>query len=184
MGQTGRLHDLVESVLPTLDLSDLELVDIQVGGGLVRVTVDRPDGVDLDSLSEANRAISAALDREDLVPGGRYTLEVTSPGVERPLRTPAHFQRFVGTGVNVKTRPGTDGDRRLAGTLAEADGAGIVIVGSGLPEQGRRLAYSDIEKARTTFEWGQPGAGRDDRRGSRRHAPRKSPPSTKKATTS
>jgi ribosome maturation factor RimP len=184
MGQTGRLHDLVDTVLSTLGISDLELVDVQVGAGLVRVTVDRPNGVDLDLLSETNRAISAALDREELVPGGRYTLEVTSPGVERPLRTPEHFRRFIGTGVNVKTRPGTDGDRRLAGTLADADGAGIVIVGSGLPEEGRRLAYSDIEKARTTFEWGQSGAGRDDKRGRRRRAPRKSPPSTKKATTS
>jgi ribosome maturation factor RimP len=177
MGQTSRAHELIESVLST---SDLELVDVQVGGGLVRVTLDRPGGIDLDALSEANRAISAALDREDPVPGGRYTLEVTSPGVERPLRTPEQFQRFIGADVSVKTRPGTDGERRVAGCLTHADGSGVVITGSGLPDDGRRLAYTDIERARTTFAWGATGPA--GRRGGRAHRP--SPPSTKNATTS
>src|SRR5437016_5869544 len=118
MGHTRRVHDVIESVLST---SGLELVDIQVGAGLVRVTVDRPGGIDLEALSDSNRAISAALDRDDPIPGGSYTLEVTSPGVERPLRTPEQFQRFVGTEVSVRTRPGTDGERRVAGRLADAD---------------------------------------------------------------
>ena len=181
MAQTRRAHELIESVLAT---SDLELVDISVGGGLVRVTVDRPGGVDLDALSEVNRAISAALDRDDPVPGGRYTLEVTSPGVERPLHTPEQFQRFVGTDVSVKTKPGTDGERRVAGTLAEADGSGVVITGSGLPGDGRRLAYGDIERARTTFAWGPTDPGRGGRRPAPRGPHRPSAPSTKKATTS
>jgi ribosome maturation factor RimP len=180
MGQASRAHELIESVLST---SDLELVDIQVGGGLVRVTLDRPGGIDLDALSDANRTISAALDREDPIPGGRYTLEVTSPGVERPLRTPQQFQRFVGADVIVKTRPGTEGERRVAGRLAHADGSGVVITGSGLPEDGRRLAYTDIERARTLFAWGATDPGPGGHRGARRpHRP--TPPSTKKATTS
>lgn len=181
MGQTRRAYELIESVLST---SGLELVDVQVGGGLVRVTVDRPGGVDLDGLSEINRAISAALDREDAIPGGRYTLEVTSPGVERPLRTPEQFQRFIGSQVSVKTRPGIDGERRLAGRLAHADGSGVVITGAGLPEDGRRLAYTDIERARTTFEWGPTDPGNGGRRGARRAPHRPSPPSTKKVRTS
>jgi ribosome maturation factor RimP len=181
MGQARRAHELIESVLST---SGLELVDVQVGGGLVRVTVDRPGGVDLDALSETTRAVSAALDHEDPIPGGRYTLEVTSPGVERPLRTPEQFQRFIGSQVSVKTRPGTDGERRVAGRLAHADGAGVVIAGVGLPEDGRRLAYADIERARTTFEWGPTDPGRGGRPGTRRGPHRPSPPSTKKVTTS
>jgi ribosome maturation factor RimP len=181
MGQTRRVHDLVESVLST---SGLELVDIQVGAGLVRVTVDRPDGIDLDALGDANRAISAALDHDDPFSGGSYTLEVTSPGVERPLRTPEQFQRFVGTEVSVRTRPGTAGERRVAGRLARADDSGFVIVGSGLPQDGRRLAYADIERARTTFEWGSTQPGPGGRRGPRRGSQRHSPPSIKKATTS
>jgi ribosome maturation factor RimP len=180
MSQARRAHELIESVLST---SGLELVDVQVGGGLVRVTVDRAGGVDLDALSETNRAVSAALDREDPVPGGRYTLEVTSPGVERPLRTPEQFLRFIGTDVNVKTRPGTDGERRVTGRLAHADGSGVVITGAGLPEDGRRLAYADIERARTTFAWGPTDPGRGGQR-ARRAPHRSSPPSTKKATTS
>ncbi|HEX6477167.1 MAG TPA: ribosome maturation factor RimP [Acidimicrobiales bacterium] len=181
MGQARRAHELIESVLST---SGLELVDVQIGGGLVRVAVDRPGGVDLDALSEANRAISTALDREDPIPGGRYTLEVTSPGVERPLRTPEQFLRFVGTEVSVKTRPGTDGERRVAGRLAHADGSGVVITGADLPDEGRRLAYADIERARTIFQWGPADPGRGGRQGARRAPHRPSPPSTKKATTS
>jgi ribosome maturation factor RimP len=175
------VYELIESVLAS---SDLELVDVQSGAGLLRVTVDRPGGVDLDTLSGLNRAISAALDREDPMPGGRYTLEVSSPGVERPLRSPEQFRRFVGAGVSVKTRPGTEGERRLAGQLADADGAGIVIVGAGLPEGGRRLAYDDIERARTIFEWGPTHSEDGARRGPRRQPRRPSPSSTKKATTS
>ncbi len=181
MGQARRAHELIESILST---SGLELVDVQVGAGLVRVTVDRPGGIDLDALSEINRRISAELDREDPFPGGRYTLEVTSPGVERPLRTPEQFLRFVGTDVSVKTRPGTDGERRVAGRLAHADGSGVVITGVGLPEDGRRLAYADIERARTTFQWGPTDPGRGGGRGARRGPHRASSPSTEKATTS
>ncbi len=181
MGQARRAHELIESVLST---SGLELVDVQVGAGLVRVTVDRPGGVDLDALSEVNRDISAALDREDPISGGRYTLEVTSPGVERPLRTPEQFVRFIGSEVSVKTRPGTDGERRVTGRLAHADGSGVVITGAGLPDDGRRLAYADIERARTTFEWGPTGSGPGGRSGARRGPHRHSPPSTQKATTS
>jgi hypothetical protein len=100
------------------------------------------------------------------------------------LRTPEQFQRFVGTEVSVKTRPGSDGERRLAGRLARADESGVVIVGSGLPEDGRRLAYTEIERARTVFEWGSTDPGRGGRRGPRRASHRPSPPPIEKATTS
>jgi len=89
--------------------------------------------------------VSDALDRADPVPG-HYTLEVSSPGLERPLRTPIHFQRFVGSTVAVKTRPEVEGDRRVEGTLEAADDEGFVVAG-------RRLAYDDVEKARTVFVW-------------------------------
>src|SRR5437588_11345070 len=98
---TERVHALVE---PLLAAHDVEVVDVEHLGATLRVTVDRPGGIDLDAISEATHVVSAALDRHDPVPG-RYTLEVSSPGVERTLRTPDHFQRFVGTTVNVKTRP-------------------------------------------------------------------------------
>ncbi|MHB8670861.1 MAG: ribosome maturation factor RimP, partial [Acidimicrobiales bacterium] len=92
--------------------------------------------------------VSDALDREDPLPG-HYVLEVSSPGVERPLRLPEHFARFVGTTVAVKLRASaTPGDgRRLEGVLEAAD-ADAVVVG------GRRIAHDDIERARTVFSWG------------------------------
>jgi ribosome maturation factor RimP len=142
---TDRVRDVVEAPLAT---SGLELVDVEHTGNLLRVTVDRPEGVDLDAISDASRLVSDALDRTDVVPG-RYVLEVSSPGVERPLRTPEHFRRFVGARVAVRTRPGTEGERRVEGELEAADDEGVVVAG-------RRLAYDEIERARTVFVWEPP----------------------------
>ena len=138
-----RVHHLVQ---PLLAVQGLDVVDVEHRGGVLRVTVDRPGGVDLDAIADATRQVSAVLDREDPVPG-RYLLEVSSPGLERPLRTPAHFQRVVGSTVAVKTRPGADGERRLEGVLEAADDDGIVV-------EGRRLPYEEVERARTVFRWG------------------------------
>lgn len=156
MGPAERVRELVEPVLST---SDLELVDVEVRPGLVRLSVDRPGGIDLDAISAVSPAISAALDAADPIPE-RYQLEVSSPGVERPLRTPEHFRRFVGQQVSVRTNPGVEGDRRVAGRLAAADDEGIIVE----PTDGgqRQIIYSDIERARTVFEWGpspRPGQG-------------------------
>ena len=144
---TGQnVSDRVRSVIePDLTAQGLEVVDVEHTGASVRVTVDRPGGIDLDTVSDASRQVSDLLDRHDVVPG-RYTLEVSSPGIERSLRTPEHFVRFVGTPVTVKTRPGTEGERRVDGILESADDDGIVVAG-------RRLSYAAIERARTRFEW-------------------------------
>ena len=139
---SDRVRDVIE---PDLTAQGLEVVDVEHTGASLRVTVDRPGGVDLDTVSDASRRVSDLLDRHDVVPG-RYTLEVSSPGVERSLRTPEHFLRFVGTPVTVKTRPGAEGERRVDGVLESADEDGIVVAG-------RPLAYVDIERARTRFEW-------------------------------
>ncbi len=82
--------------------------------GVLQVTVDREGGVDLEALTDANRAVSTVLDELDPIPG-RYSLEVSSPGIERPLRTPAHFAKAVGATVTVKTRPQVPGERTAAG---------------------------------------------------------------------
>ncbi len=152
MDVESRVHDLVA---PLADTEGLELVDVRFTGGQLQIFVDRAEGVDLDGLSAFSSRISRVLDEEDPVPG-RYTLEVSSPGLERPLRTPEHFRRFVGSTVAVKTRPHVPGERRERGLLERADDQGVVVVPSEGPGRGepRRLAYADIEKARTVFEWG------------------------------
>lgn len=154
------LFDLLAS---TVAHSGLELVDVEVHSGLVRLVVDGPGGAQLDAIAEATRAVSAVLDSHDPLPGHRYTLEVTSPGVERPLRTPAQFTRAVGETVTVRTVAGAPGARRLTGRLVSADDDGFVLEPRG--EQGDtggavRLAYGDVERARTVFEWGVSGGPR------------------------
>ena len=155
MSAVDRVRDVV---LPLLSERDLDLYDVEMSGPVLRVVVDAGGPLDLDVLSEVTRAVSRALDEADPI-SGHYTLEVTSPGLERPLRTPRHFARAVGESVKVKARPSGDEsaeDRRLAGVLAAADDDGIVVRTTdreGAPVD-RRLAYDDIERARTIFEWG------------------------------
>jgi ribosome maturation factor RimP len=146
------VEDLYAALQPVVVAAGLELVDVELKTGVLQVTVDREGGVDLEALTDANRAVSTVLDDLDPIPG-RYSLEVSSPGIERPLRTPVHFAKAVGATVNVKTRPQVPGERRLQGTLVASDDDGFTldVVGSGEPV---RLAYSDIDRARTVFVWG------------------------------
>jgi ribosome maturation factor RimP len=158
---TDRVRELV---LPILADRRLDLYDIEHAGGVLRVVVDREGGLDLDALSDATRAVSRALDEADPM-SGRYTLEVTSPGLERTLRTPAHFEGAVGETVKIKTAPGVESERRIEGVLAAADDDGISVrTGEGEAEV-RRLTYDEVVRARTVFEWG-PGT-RDEKRESR-----------------
>lgn len=144
------LFELLASPVAALGL---ELMDAEVRPGHVRVVIDRSGGADVDAIAEATRAVSAVLDDHDPQPGGRYTLEVSSPGVERQLRAPRHFTRAVGEVVTVRTSTGNEGERRVTGKLAAADEQGFVIVGEGLAEGGRRIEYGQVERARTVFEW-------------------------------
>ncbi len=152
-------------VEPVLGTFGMELVDVESGPGGLRVVVDRGDGgLDLDTLAEATRLVFGALDENETAgPKGSYTLEVSSPGIERVLRTPEHFRRFVGATVAIKTRPGTSGDRRIEGRLIEADAQAIVVEVTGRTDARRRLAYDQIERARTVLQWGpavRPGKGK------------------------
>jgi ribosome maturation factor RimP len=151
---------------PVLEGAGLELVDVEFRSGVLLVTVDRPGGVDLDALTEANRVVSRLLDQEDPIPS-RYTLEVSSPGVERRLRTPAHFARAVGETVAVKTRPQVPGERRLRGRLTAADDEGFEMAVDDSDGPPTRLSYADVDRVRTVFVWGpapRPGGGGGTRR--------------------
>src|SRR5580692_10743899 len=146
-------NDLADALSPLLEARGLDLVDVELHGSELTVYVDREGGVDLDTLGEATRAVSSALDDLDPMPG-RYTLSVSSPGLERRLRTPDHFLRAVGEAVTVRVHGGTSEVRRVTGSIESADETGFVLVGPDVPDGSLRIAYGEVERARTIFEWG------------------------------
>jgi ribosome maturation factor RimP len=168
----------------------LDVYDIERRGGTIRVTLDTlpgsDGGVTLDDLSLATRLISRELDHQDPI-AGHYTLEVTSPGLERQLRTPAHFQREVGKTVNVRLRDPSADPRRIQGVLVAADEHDATLIGDDGVE--RTVAIGDVDKARTVFEWGPaPKPGKGPKPGGPRQpvtaAPKKKTPTTKETQSS
>lgn len=148
-------RDAVEAAItPTLDRLGFEVVDVElIGSGkarTLRVSIERSGGVDLDAITEATEAVSPLLDREDLV-GGPYTLEVSSPGVERTLRRPQQFARAIGEMVSIKAREPDGTVSRRRGALVGATPSQITIDVDGRVEA---LGYDDVLQARTVFEWG------------------------------
>ena len=119
----ARLAPLVEGL--GYELWELEYSPGR-GNGFLRLYIDAAAGITLDDCERVSRAVSEVLDAEDPIPG-QYTLEVSSPGLERPLRSAAHFARFVGEAVSVETVQPLEGRRRFKGRLAAA-GAGTVEV--------------------------------------------------------
>ena len=147
MAVTDRIDAMAS---PLCDRIGVELLDVEYEGGVLRLVVDHPDGVSMEAIAEVTREVSRAIDHEDPIPGS-FTLEVTSPGLERPLKRLAHFERAVGSEVAVKTIPGIDGDRRVSGILetADVDGIGVRLADGSC----RTLRHDEILKARTVFVW-------------------------------
>ena len=152
--------DLEGWVRPVVEAAGMDLVDLgfRRGNGvpLLRVTVDRDGGVDLDAIAEVSERISRRLDLEGFEPG-RYTLEVSSPGLERPLRRPRDFFRSVGEKVKVKTSRPIYGVRSIRGTIVGASEEAVRVA---TDEGERELSYDDIASARTVFEWESKGVKR------------------------
>ncbi len=154
-----KIERIRSRIAPLLDELGTELYDVELvttgTSTILRVLIDREGGVDLDAITEVTRAVNPVLDELDGDRGalfaGRYTLEVSSPGLERPLRRPLHFERARGTTIAVKTTGLVSGQRRHQGTLHGSDDEGVdVLVGDEL----RRIGYDQIASAHTVFEWG------------------------------
>src|SRR5690348_5436078 len=148
------LEDLVRQVVEAsgeLELVEADLVREQ-GRRILRVAIDRDGGIDLDTIAQVSERLSRRLDLEGFDPGpGSYSLEVGSPGIERPLKRPLDFQRRVGEQVKVKTAEPVEGSRTLSGTLVAADDDGVRIA----TDAGERaVPYVGIRSARTVFAWG------------------------------
>jgi ribosome maturation factor RimP len=140
-------------VRPVVEAAGLELVEASLvreqGRRILRVTVDREGGVDLDAIGDVSERVSRRLDLEGFDPGP-YSLEVSSPGVERPLRAPHDFARRVGQRVKVKLARPMDGTGTIEGAIAEADLESVRVT----TEAGdRTVSYEDITSARTVYDW-------------------------------
>ena len=185
--ELDRVRGIVAPI--TADLQ-LDLYDVERRGPTIRVTIDTPPGsaggVDLDTLALATRLISREMDHEDPI-SGQYTLEVTSPGLERPLRTPEHFQREIGKDITVRLagHAVAEGEqRRVDGKLVAADeSTATVLLDSG---DERVVEITSVDKARTVFEWGpkpKPGKGpKQPRTAPNENSKKQKPTSTQSAT--
>jgi ribosome maturation factor RimP len=135
---------------------DLEAADITPAGRrrLLRVLVDRDGGISLDDVADVTRAISKALDVDDIMGGGAYTLEVSSPGVDRPLTLPRHWRRNRTRLVAVTL---TDGEKLTGRIKTASDDAAELDVDGGL----RTVTYADVAKAKVQIEFNRV-AGNDE----------------------
>ena len=147
---TDRLAGLLAEPIEALGL-DLEAVDLSRAGkrSVLRVAVDKDGGVDLDDIAAATGEVSRVLDDSDVMGQSPYTLEVSSPGVDRPLTLPRHWRRNAGRLVKADL---VDGDA-VTGRILDSDESGAELDVDGTS---RRLDYADVAKARIQIEFKRP----------------------------
>ncbi|MGO0122991.1 ribosome maturation factor RimP [Desulfothermobacter acidiphilus] len=144
---------------PLVERLGLELVEVEYrkegGRWILRVFIDKPGGVTLDDCEALSELLGELLDQEDPIPHA-YFLEVSSPGVERPLKKVDDFKRFVGHEIRVSTLTPVQGRRRFTGELLSADEEAIRL----RTETGEvTLPHRLIAKANLVFRWGESGEG-------------------------
>ncbi|HET9752627.1 MAG TPA: ribosome maturation factor RimP [Myxococcales bacterium] len=151
MGRKEEILEKVRSIAAPLAAQEgMELVDVEIGGAggrqALRLFIDRPGGVSLDDCTAVSRAVSAALDVEDPIQGA-YDLEVSSPGLDRPLRTPEHFQKFAGQKVRVRTYgplPECENRKTFVGILKGFEEGHVVVDVDG---KVFRVPHAQVSKA-------------------------------------
>jgi len=133
----------------------LEVVEVEVKGGgnqrFVRISIDKPAGVTHADCELVSQQVGTILDVEDVVPGGRYTLEISSPGVERKLVKPRDFERFQGKKAKITLRDEVEGRRHWEGTLAGFADGNVQLEAE--PGKTVRFPLEQIRKANLKFEW-------------------------------
>ncbi len=134
---------------------NIEVVDVQLLGGgnsrLLRIFIDKPEGVTHADCEFISQNAGTILDVEDVIPGGKYTLEVSSPGVERKLSRPREFERFSGRKIKVVLREAVEGQRHWAGLLKSFAEGTITLEPS--PGKSVQIPLEQVEKANLKFEW-------------------------------
>jgi ribosome maturation factor RimP len=159
--------DIANLLTPTIQSLGLELLGVEYlpspGGAVLRLYIDVPAGaqgddgaprmVGIEDCESVSREVSAQLDVEDPI-SGHYTLEVSSPGVDRPLFTPAQFARFLGEEAKVVLQLPMDGRRRFQGRIAAVEGERIDFDVDAKPAPQRvSVTFDNIEKARLVPDW-------------------------------
>ena len=133
----------------------MEIVEVEVKGGgahrFVRISIDKPEGVTHGDCELISQQVGTILDVEDVVPGGRYTLEVSSPGVERKLLKLHDYERFQGKKAKIVLKEPIGEKRTFEGSLAGVAGNEIALEIA--PGQTVRLPYDQVQKANLKFEW-------------------------------
>ncbi|GHE28236.1 ribosome maturation factor RimP [Streptosporangium violaceochromogenes] len=159
MGSATSRDRLMKLLEPVVGAEGLDLEDVTVTPAgrrrLLRVVVDRDGGVSLDDVAEVSHAVSAALDAGDAMGATPYVLEVSSPGVDRPLTEPRHWRRAVSRLVRADLRDGTCVEGRVVGS----DEAGVELDVSGAP---RRIEYQDLTRGRVQVEFRRLDDAEDD----------------------
>lgn len=149
---TAKVQEIAERVAAS---EGLEVVEVQLLGGggarVLRIFIDKPEGVTHGDCEAISQNVGTILDVEDVIPGAHYTLEVSSPGVERKLTKPRDFERFVGQKVKVALRQPIENQRHYMGTL-KSFAEGILTLE---PSPGKSVQFplDQVEKANLKFEW-------------------------------
>ena len=140
---------LLKLLEPAIEALGYELVELEFPPHLLRIYIDREGGVTVDDCEVVSRQVSAVLDVEDPIPGA-YTLEVSSPGLDRPLRKEADYARFAGQQVKLELTLPKDGRRRFTGTLKGCKAGEVTVEVDGVEHT---LPLADIGKARLVPEF-------------------------------
>ena len=149
---TARIEEIAQRVASS---EGLEIVEVEVKGGgahrFVRISIDKPGGVTHGDCELVSQQVGTILDVEDVVPGGQYTLEISSPGVERKLIKPQDFERFQGKKVRITLLSAIEGRRNWEGKLAGFENGDVSLE----TEVGKtmRFPYNQVQKANLKFEW-------------------------------
>jgi ribosome maturation factor RimP len=143
--------DLETPVTTILSNLGLDLYDLELHGGNLEIVVTKSGGVSLDEVTKANREIGEWLDANDPIPN-RYTLDVSSPGLERKLRTPKHFSTTLGEVVTLRELREGAPTRRLEGVVTKVDSDSVTLNDDTVGEV--QITMTNVERARTVFKWG------------------------------
>jgi ribosome maturation factor RimP len=148
----SKIEEIAQRVVES---EGMELVEVEVKGGgsqrMVRISIDKPEGVTHADCELVSQQVGTILDVEDVIPGGRYTLEVSSPGIERKLLKPRDYERFQGKKVKIALRDPIEGSRHWEGTLARFENSLVTLEAA--PGKIIQFPLDQVQRANLKFDW-------------------------------